>query len=61
MSSFPGVRPCIASSLKVALIEERLQDQCGCHLVDNPAVLLSLVAGFVQDPVSLMAGQPLIP
>jgi len=51
----------MAGFLNLAFVEERLQDQCGCHLVYNPAVLLALVAGFIQNTMSLMAGQPLVP
>jgi hypothetical protein len=43
------------------LPEKRLQDERGRYLVDHSLVGLALVAGFVQDLVSLAGGQPLVP
>jgi hypothetical protein len=42
-------------------LQERFQDQCRGHLVDNPAMLLAFVTGLVEDLVSLAGGEPFIP
>jgi len=43
------------------LLHERLQDERGGHLVNDSAVFLAGVAGFVQNLMGLARGQPLIP
>jgi len=40
---------------------KRLQNQRGGHLIDDAAMFLAGVAGFVEDMVSLAGGQPLVP
>jgi hypothetical protein len=43
------------------IVKERLEYQGGCHLVDHAAVLLSGMAGFIQNLVGFARGQTLIP
>jgi hypothetical protein len=43
------------------LIQKGLQDQRRSHLINNAAVVLTCVPGFVQDLVGLAAGEALIP
>lgn len=43
------------------VIQKRLKDQRSRNLVDHLAMVLTGVAGFVKDLVSLAGGQPLIP
>jgi|SRR5580658_892252 hypothetical protein len=43
------------------LVEERLQNQSRGHLIDNPTMLLALVAGRVKDLVGFVGGKPFIP
>lgn len=43
------------------MIEEGLEDQRGCDLIDNAAVLLTGVAGLVEHLVSFMGCQAFIP
>jgi hypothetical protein len=43
------------------VIQKRLENQGGRNLVDNAAMVLAGVAGFVEDLVSLAGGEALIP
>ena len=49
------------SILLFPVVHERLQNERGGHLIDHAAVLLTGVAGLIQNFVGLAAGQPLIP
>ena len=42
-------------------IQERLQNKRRCHLINDAAVVLACVAGFVKNLVSLLGGQALVP
>jgi hypothetical protein len=43
------------------VVQKGLQDQGGRNLVDDAAMVLAGMAGFVEDLVSLAGGQALIP
>jgi hypothetical protein len=45
----------------IFLFHKRLQDERGGHLIDNAAMLLAGVTGFVENLMSLAAGQSLVP
>jgi len=44
-----------------AVVEEGLENEGGCHLVDDPAVLLPGAPGLVKELVSRLRSQPLVP
>lgn len=51
----------LVNSSTVLLVQKRLEDERGGYLVDYPLVLLACVAGLVQNLVSLVGGQALVP
>lgn len=47
--------------LQRILVEEGLEDEGGGDLVDDAAVILAAVAGFIEDLVGLLGGEALVP
>ncbi len=48
-------------TLRCGLIEKGLEDECGCHLINNAAMLLAGMAGLVKDLVSFVGRQAFVP
>jgi hypothetical protein len=46
---------------RCVFIEEGLEDQGGGYLIDDAAVLLAGVAGFIEDLVGFAGGEALVP
>ena len=59
-------RPGFLFSARISLlpafaVKKRLQNKRCSHLIDYPAVLLACMTRFIENPVRLAGGQPLIP